>query len=89
MRFSRPLRIAWTPIALADLKRLGGSLRDRMAGAIRRFAEEGLGDVVPLKGQPGRYRLRAGNWRILLTHLEEEQTLRVDAIRARGGAYRP
>jgi mRNA interferase RelE/StbE len=49
-------------------------------------AEPPEGDIQPLKGQPGVYRLRIGEYRILF--FEKENRINVFKIAPRGGAYR-
>lgn len=45
-------------------------------------------DIRPLTGElKGDWRLRAGEWRILIAPRAETQTLHVYAILPRGGAY--
>ena len=44
------------------------------------------GDIVPLKGHPGSYRLRVGDYRIL--YYEENETRYIFKIAPRGAAYR-
>jgi len=45
------------------------------------------GDIKPLRGSDGDYRLRVGDWRILFTY-QDENTVRVKKIVPRGGAYK-
>ncbi|NMB13523.1 MAG: type II toxin-antitoxin system RelE/ParE family toxin [Firmicutes bacterium] len=45
-------------------------------------------DIRPVKGSPGMWRLRVGDWRILYTVDEEAQAVYVVAVRPRGQAYR-
>jgi len=44
------------------------------------------GDIIPLKGHPGAYRLRIGGYRILF--YEEKETRYIFKIAPRGEAYR-
>ena len=44
------------------------------------------GDIIPVKSQPGRYRLRVGDYRILFT-IEGDYMI-VIAITPRGDAYK-
>jgi mRNA-degrading endonuclease RelE of RelBE toxin-antitoxin system len=47
----------------------------------------GKGDIKPLKGEfSGKYRLRIGDWRIFF--LISDDTIFIDRIEARGGAYK-
>ena len=45
------------------------------------------GDIKPLQGSPGDYRLRVGDWRILFSYAGND-TIRVKKISPRGGAYK-
>ncbi len=45
------------------------------------------GDIKPLKGSPGTYRLRVGDWRILFSYPEQD-TILVEKIGPRGGVYK-
>lgn len=45
------------------------------------------GDIRPLKGSPGSYRLRIGNWRILFSY-QGENTILVEDIGPRGQIYK-
>lgn len=44
------------------------------------------GDIKPLKGATGTYRLRVGDWRILFSHMSDSVYIR--NIGARGGIYK-
>ena len=46
-----------------------------------------LGDIKPLQGVPGNYRLRIGNWRILFDYAEEN-IIRIKKISPRGQVYK-
>lgn len=52
-------------------------------------AIEGLpqGDVKPLKGSNGLYRLRVGNWRIVFSYLNAD-TILIEKIAPRGNVYK-
>jgi len=45
------------------------------------------GDICPLKGAPGNYRLRVGDWRILFAYAENN-TVKIKKISPRGQAYK-
>jgi len=45
------------------------------------------GDVKPLRGSDGDYRLRIGDWRILFSYADHD-TIRIKRIAPRGGAYK-
>ena len=45
------------------------------------------GDIKPLRGSPGSYRLRVGDWRIIFSYPEDNAIL-VEKIGPRGGVYK-
>ena len=45
------------------------------------------GDIKPLKGSDGDYRLRIGDWRILFSYTDND-TVRVKKIAPRGEIYK-
>jgi mRNA interferase RelE/StbE len=81
-------RVELAPRARRDLRRLDRPVRERIISSLDRFALEGVGDAVPLKGQPGRYRPRIGDWRAAFTRDREARTLTVLWVRGRESAYR-
>ena len=46
-----------------------------------------LGDIKPLKGAKGSFRLRDGNWRIIFSWINNEQIF-IEKIDLRGQVYR-
>ncbi|MCL2030230.1 MAG: type II toxin-antitoxin system RelE/ParE family toxin [Oscillospiraceae bacterium] len=63
-----------------------------MDAATRRRVRLGIqqlpqGSVKPLRGAPGHYRLRVGDWRILFLY-EGQDTVRITKITPRGDAYK-
>jgi mRNA interferase RelE/StbE len=78
--------IEWTGPAAKDIDRLDRKLRERIAAAVDRFATTGHGDVKALKGSPGEYRLRVGDWRVRFS--VNAGKMRVERVLPRGGAYR-
>ncbi len=56
-----------TEHARRDLRNLDRSIATRIVRAINRYAETGHGDLVPLRGRNREWRLRVGQWRVLLT----------------------
>lgn len=47
------------------------------------------GDVKPLAGRPGEWRLRVGGWRVIYVLDEERRRIAILAVRPRGSAYKP
>lgn len=46
-----------------------------------------VGDIKPLKGSVGSYRLRVGDWRIIFSYLDKEVVL-IEKIAPRGEVYK-
>ena len=46
------------------------------------------GDVRPLKGKPGEWRLRVGDWRIRFHRDDGERVIDILLVASRGAAYR-
>jgi mRNA interferase RelE/StbE len=85
-------RIEVKPSAEKQYLRLDRPTRRRIKEALRQIeAEEGPllhRRVRPLTGKlKGDYRVRVGDWRLLLTPDEERRLLSVYAILPRGDAY--
>jgi len=71
-----------------DAERLSTAMRERVEVAIDRLTLTGRGDVQPLAGVIGEFRLRVGEVRVLF-HLDfEAGWLIIDRILPRGRAYR-
>ncbi len=75
------------PPAERDLKALDGVAARRVAGKLRAIERAGrvVGDVKRLTGQPPRFRLRVGDYRVLFT--VEVSTIKVYRIVHRREAY--
>ncbi len=74
-------------IALAaakTLRKLPRNERERILTAIERLP---AGDVRSLKGRPGEWRLRVGDWRAIVHLNQEDRVIVVAAVKPRGGAY--
>lgn len=73
-----------------DLKRLSLEDRSRAVDSMERYAATGLGDVVPVKGRRGIYRLeiRGAHYRILFSREKEPRRLVVVRVPDRGSAYK-
>ena len=46
------------------------------------------GDVRPLKGKPGEWRLRVGDWRIRFHRDDAERVIDILLVASSGAAYR-
>jgi mRNA interferase RelE/StbE len=60
----------------------------KILDAVRRYAETGYGNVIALKGRPGEYRQRVGDWRVLFAIDYSSNQLVVQHILNRREAYR-
>ena len=79
--------VVWTRPAVTDLKRLDRPNAERIRSAVRRLAEEGLGDVTRLHGLvPPEWRLRVRDWRVRFAYDLDAQTIQVLRVRHRGDA---
>jgi len=81
-------RLEWHERALQDVERLDRRARERIIASLERLAETGYGDVVPLRGREGEWRLRVGQWRVVFTFDEVNERIVVLRVLPRGGAYR-
>jgi mRNA interferase RelE/StbE len=64
----------------------------RMDVPTKQRIREGLaglpqGDIKPLRGSPGNFRLRVGDWRIIFDYADND-TIEVKKIAPRGDAYK-
>ena len=71
-----------------DLKRLDEATRRRVVQAVDRYAAHGVGNVKRLSFPPGVWRLRVGEWRVLLTLTDGSGSVRVLSVNHRSRAYR-
>jgi len=53
-------------------------MRSRVVRAVYQYAMTGIGDIKHLAGRPGRWRLRVGDYRVVMEVTEEDiQVVRV------------
>ena len=82
----------WTYVlatpAQRDMRRLEEALRQRILQAIRRYTNEGLGDVVKLRGRQEEWRLRVGEYRVRFRRDTANQIIVVLRVQPRGEASR-
>jgi mRNA-degrading endonuclease RelE of RelBE toxin-antitoxin system len=81
-------QIDWTDGALNQVGRLDRRTRERIVGAVERFAETGYGDLRRVQTRPGELALRVGDWRVFLAVSAARETVRVLRVLPRGRAYR-
>jgi mRNA-degrading endonuclease RelE of RelBE toxin-antitoxin system len=83
-------RIVFSDQAKADIRAIPQQSAMQILTAIHRLAETNAGRVKTLKGLGGDKRLRVGDFRVRFTEEsgEDEDTLRIHAVRNRRDAYR-
>lgn len=81
-------RIAFSKAALRTLVRLPANTSDLIRSKIELYAGEPAAlanNVKALKGEPGIYRLRVGDWRVLFS--ETGDAITIIRVAPRGDAY--
>ncbi len=81
------IRVLMMPSAERDLRGIDTVIARRVAQKLRTIEAEGhvVGDVKRLTGQPPRFRLRVGDYRVLFT--VDEHMIRIYRIVHRREAY--
>ena len=79
-------KIAFTPQARTDVRRLDIPTAMRIFAALHRFAETGAGDVKKLQGDTGESRLRVGGHRVRF--VEDADAIHIKRVLPRSEAYR-
>jgi mRNA interferase RelE/StbE len=71
------------------IKRTDKTTRHRLINRLKEIQRNPYaGDVEPLKGVPGGFRARVGDWRILYSVDKAQLTITVLKISPRGNAYK-
>jgi len=78
------LNIQYSKAAVKAIDGMDGKTKQRIKQAIEAIPD---GDIKPLKGYTGLYRLRVGNWRIVFSYPDGDTVL-IERIAPRGGAYK-
>ena len=81
-------RVQWRSRARADLAALDPRVRQRVLAAMARLAEANEGDVTKLQGRNAEWRLRVGDWRVILTFDYPNSAFTVLRIQHRREVYR-
>jgi mRNA interferase RelE/StbE len=81
------MRILLTKQADKYFEKCPANLRDRLEKAIIGLLD-GEGDIKPLLGYPGFFRLRVGSYRILFSYEINPDTLVIQKIGSRGDVYK-
>ena len=80
------MQVLLHPSAGKYLEHLNEPMKGRIKAALKNLEKEPLeGDIKPLAGQPGYFRLRVGSYRVLFRVAEN---IRVHKIATRGQAYK-
>jgi mRNA-degrading endonuclease RelE of RelBE toxin-antitoxin system len=81
------MRVIVRPIAAKYFERLDANDKDRFRSAFTKLSKEPLeGDIIPMIGQSGYFRLRVGGYRAL--YYIENDTIFVTNIDPRGQVYK-
>ena len=79
----------WRPRARSDLDDLTPQVRRRVLDAVSRLAETGYGNLRQLHGRGDpEWRLRVGDWRVILAFDYQKGTLAVMRVQHRREVYR-
>lgn len=81
-----PWQVVVAPPATKALRRLDRVQRERITRAILLLPD---GDTLQLKGQPGDWRLRVGEWRVRFRLDRQARRIDVLAVLPRSSAYKP
>lgn len=81
-------RVQWRSRARADLSALTPAVQRRVLTAMARLAETNEGNVTKLHGRNAEWRLRVGDWRVILTFDYPNSTIIVWRVLHRREAYR-
>jgi mRNA-degrading endonuclease RelE of RelBE toxin-antitoxin system len=82
-------RVVWSAEAVADLLELAGQDQrraERIREAVEQYARGERVDIQSLKGSKGEWRLRSGDWRILLRARQADE-MEVSRVLNRRDAY--
>lgn len=78
------MSIIYTKACVKVIRGMDSPTKQRIKAAIEQLP---MGDVKPLQGSKGSYRLRVGTWRILFSYPDPE-TLLIEKIGPRGSIYK-
>lgn len=78
------MNISYARAAVKVINGMDRATKQRIKAAVEKLPD---GDIKPLKGSDGTYRLRVGDWRILFSY-PESNTILIEKIGPRGGVYK-
>ncbi len=84
------MKLVITEPAKKDLAKLDGQTRARILAALQKMAARAeAADLKKLQGEPNTWRLRVGDWRVILEIVEENVVVAYAVkVRHRREAYR-
>ena len=80
--------VKWHTYAEDDMMSLHPQMRRRVLQALARVAEGGRSGLQKLHGRNDEWRLRVGDWRVILTFDHPNNVITVWRVRHRREAYR-
>jgi mRNA interferase RelE/StbE len=81
-----PMSILFTLRTRKDLRDVPQTDRRQLLDRIESYAATGTGDVAALKGSPGSFRLRWGDWRVIFS--VDGTVMTIKRVRHRREVYR-
>lgn len=78
------MEISYARAAVKVINGMDKATKQRIKAAVEKIP---AGDIKPLKGSNGSYRLRVGGWRILFSYPEHDIIL-IEKIGPRGDVYK-
>lgn len=78
------MRIQYSRQAAKAIERLDRAAKQRIKSGIEGIPK---GDILPLRGASGNYRLRIGGWRVIFSYLDDE-TPYIIKVAPRGDVYK-
>lgn len=78
------MEISYAKAAVKVISGMDKATKQRIKAAVEKIP---AGDIKPLKGSNGSYRLRVGSWRILFSYPEHDIIL-IEKIGPRGDVYK-
>ena len=82
--------LTWTPEALDDVAPLPRDQRERIVRSVERWAASDHGDIRTVQNLgDATYRLRVGQWRVLLALDSTAHAATILRVLPRGSAYKP
>lgn len=78
------MEIRYSKAAVKAISGMDRPTKQRIKDGIEKLPQ---GDIKPLQGSNGSYRLRVGDWRILFSYPEHDIIL-IEKIGPRGGVYK-